>query len=150
MRKIVIMTTLFGSALIPSQVTSAQILEPRAHIEDQRILESMDTLLSKLPDTIECYNVVRLRDRIEHRDTQNKQATAQKHVFHMTNVNFKYAGSQILAENEQSTAIYSLSSGGSNMNIIVGVDMREAKVLVVAPPLPPPNTCQTGMSVARY
>jgi hypothetical protein len=145
MRKIAIITALMTSVFMAPTMASGQMLNPMEFREAKTML---DRVFSNLPDKIECTNFVELQ-RNNPRDMSTTQATVQKHVFHLTNANLKLSGGYVLSDKDTSTVIYSLSSGGSDMNIIVGVDMFEAKVLAVAPPLPQPNTCQAGMQLVR-
>jgi len=146
MRKTAIVTALMTTFFMAPNMASAQMLNT---LENRDAINMMDRFFSKLPDKIECLNIVQLQ-RNNPGDMNSKQATAQKHIFRLTNANLKLTGGYALMDNDPSVVIYSLTSGGSDMNIIVGLDMLEAKVLAVAPPLPQPNTCQTGMQVARF
>jgi len=146
MRKIAIVTALMSSVIMAPNMASAQMLNS---LENRDAINMMDRFFSKLPDKIECLNIVQLQ-RNNPGDTKSKQATAQKHIFRLTNANLKLTGGYILMDDDPSVVIYSLTSGGSDMNIIVGLDMLEAKIRAVAPPLPQPNTCQAGMQVARF
>ena len=146
MRKIATLTVLMASIFVAPNMASAQMLNA---LENREAINMLDRFLSKLPDKIECLNIVELQ-RNNRSDLKTKQATAQKHVFRLTNANLKLTGGYILMDDDPSVVVYSLTSGGSDMNIIVGIDTFEAKVLAVVPALPQPNTCQTGMKVAQF
>lgn len=148
MRKITIFTTIAASILATSDLAFAQMLEPRSmELMDSQLMT--DRFISKMPDTIECINVVALQ-RHDRRDLKTTQATYQKHIYRLTNMNLKFTGGYMFSDTDTSVAVYSLTSGGSDMNIMVGIDTFRAKVLAVVPPLPQPNTCQVGMEVVKF
>ncbi|MEL7014788.1 MAG: hypothetical protein AAGL18_12985 [Pseudomonadota bacterium] len=145
MHKPAIVTALVASVFMASNTASAQLLNP---LENRQAFTMIDRMLSKLPDKIECISLVEYQKH-NYRDTKTKQASAQKHIFRLTNMNLKLTGGYLLMEDEPSTVIYSLTSGGSDMNIIVGLDLYEGKILAIAPPLPQPNSCQAGQQLFR-
>jgi len=130
MRKIATLTVLMASIFVAPNMASAQMLNA---LENREAINMLDRFLSKLPDKIECLNIVELQ-----RNNRSDLKT------------LKLTGGYILMDDDPSVVVYSLTSGGSDMNIIVGIDTFEAKVLAVVPALPQPNTCQTGMKVAQF
>jgi len=137
---------MIGSFAI-STAASAQLLG--SYSEEMRNSKIVMDRIAKLPDTIECISVVKLKQH-NPRDIQTKQATARKYVFRLSNVNMNMTGGYQLSSTEPSVAVYSMQSGGGVSNLFVGVDMNAAKLLVAAPALPQPNTCQTNMEVVRF